>query len=287
MILSKLLYYLVPKKAFSVIRQKYFLYKKKLSKPLTEQNIRDILINKMGVSTGKTVFVHSSMNFLNIDFSPNKLLNILIELVGSDGTLIFPAWHFNYRAEDYLEKDLVFDIQRSPSALGLLSELARRHKGAIRSVHPTTSIVAIGKHAKEMTEEHQDSIYPCGEKSPYYKMMKYDAIIIGLGVTTHFISFLHCPEDILGEKFPVKTRTDKVFEGKVKLKDGQIITVNTLAAYAGIGKRDIPRFLKKYLPTEAFSSFTVNGNSFYIAHSKPFYNKIVELANNGKTIYGF
>ena len=171
--------------------------------------------------------------------------------------------------------------------MGLLSELARRHKGAIRSVHPTTSIVAIGKHAKEMTEEHQDSIYPCGEKSPYYKMMKYDAIIIGLGVTTHFISFLHCPEDILGDKFPVKTRTDKVFEGKVKLNDGQIITVKTLAAFHEIGKRDIPEFLKMHLPSDAFSSFVINGNSFYIAHSKPFYNKIVELANKGKTIYGF
>ena len=122
---------------------------------------------------------------------------MLIEIVGEEGTLIFPAWHFNYRAEDYLNKDLIFDLKRSPSAMGLLSELARRNKMAYRSVHPTTSIVAIGKYAKELTEEHQNSIYPCGEKSPYYKMMKYNAKIIGLGVTSHFVSFLHCPEDVV------------------------------------------------------------------------------------------
>jgi aminoglycoside 3-N-acetyltransferase len=138
---------------------------------------------------------------LNIDFSPFKVLQILIDLVGPEGTLIFPAWHFNYRAEDYLKKENIFDVKLSPTVMGLLPELARRHSSAFRSAHPTTSIVAIGKYAKELTEDHEKSIYPCGEMSPYYKMMKYDAIIVGLGVTSHFVSFVHCPKMFFPKNF--------------------------------------------------------------------------------------
>ncbi len=138
---------------------------------------------------------------MNIDFSPFKVLQILIDLVGPEGTLIFPAWHFNYRAEDYLKKENIFDVKLSPTVMGLLPELARRHSSAFRSAHPTTSIVAIGKYAKELTEDHEKSIYPCGEMSPYYKMMKYDAIIVGLGVTSHFVSFVHCPKMFFPKNF--------------------------------------------------------------------------------------
>ncbi|NDP22085.1 MAG: AAC(3) family N-acetyltransferase [Paludibacter sp.] len=285
MTLSKLLYNLVPKKVFLQIRQKFYVYRKKMHKPLTVDQMKYVLINKLHVESGNMVFVHSSMDFLNIDFPTHKLLNLLLELVGDEGTLIFPAWHFNYRAEDYLNSDKVFDLQRSPSAMGLLSEFARRNKMAFRSIHPTTSIVAIGKHARELTEDHQNSIYPCGEKSPYYKMMKYDAKIIGLGVTAHFVSFLHCPEDVLNTQFPFKTRTEKVFVGKVKLPDGECIEVKTLAASSNIGNRDIPGFFKKYVSTGMMNSFKFKGNSFYVAFSKPLFDRVVELAKSGITIY--
>lgn len=283
--LAKIVYFFLPDKLFSVLRKKFYLYRKKIFKPLSEEEIKDILINKMGVCKGKTVFIHSSMDFLNIDFSPNKLLNILVELVGEEGTLLFPAWHFNYRAKEYLEKDLVFDVQRSPSVMGLLSELARRNKSAFRSANPTSSIVSIGKHAKEIIEEHHDSIYPCGEKSPYYKMLKYDAIIIGLGVTTHFLSFVHCPEDVLKEKFPFKTREEDIYEGKIRDKDGLIAYVKTLVAHNDIKNRDMPKFFRKFISRDILNIFRIKGNDFYVADANALYQRIVELSEKNITIY--
>lgn len=285
MTLNKLLYKILPKEVFSKIRYNFYTYQKKIHKPLNEQEFRDILEKKLGFEKGRVIFIHSSLDFLNIDFSAYILLNTLLDLVGPEGTLIFPSWHFNYRAEEYLKKDLVFDIKRSPTVMGLLPELARRHPTAIRSIHPTTSIVAIGKYAKEITDEHEKSIYPCGEMSPYYKMMQYDALIVGLGVKSHFLSFVHCPEDILKNQFPIKTRTDEVFQGKVKLIDGSIKTVDTLAAHSNIQKRDIPAFIKKNIPGSIFSGFQISGNSFYKANSRLLFNKIIELAQEGKTIY--
>jgi len=285
MILNKLLYKILPDSIFLKIRSLYYKYQNRLYRPLSEEQFRDILIQKLGVGKGKTVFVHSSLGFLNIDFSPFKVLGILIDLVGPEGTLIFPAWHFNYRAEDYLKKDLVFDVKRSSTVMGLLPELARRHPLALRSNHPTTSMVAIGKNAGELIAGHEKSIYPCGEMSPYYKMMKFDALIIGLGVTSHFVSFVHCPEDVLKDKFPIKTRTDEVFTGKVRLTDGTVIDVETLAAHKNICHRNIPKYLKKYISSDIFTPYKIKGNYFYKAHSVELYDRIVELAEQGITIY--
>ena len=78
MIASKLLYKFVSPKVFLKIRQKYFLYRKKMHRPLSLLQMKDMLTNKMHLKHGDVVFIHSSMDYLNIDFSANKLLNMLI-----------------------------------------------------------------------------------------------------------------------------------------------------------------------------------------------------------------
>lgn len=285
MIISKLLFKILPKSAFLKIRYKFFTYRQKLHKPFTEDSFRTMLTEKLGLKKGAMVFIHSSMDFLNYEATPEKVLDILLDIVGNEGTLIFPAWHFGYRAEVYLQKDKVFDVKRSPTVLGLLPETARRHPMAIRSSHPTTSIVAIGKYAKELLEDHEKSVYPCGAMSPFYKMMTYNATIIGLGVNAQFLSFMHCPEDVLKENFPVQTRTDNVFAGKVKLPDGNVITVQTLAAHSNIVNRDFPAFAKKYLTKDIFSDYNINGSEFFWADSIKLFDKVVQLAEKGITIY--
>jgi aminoglycoside 3-N-acetyltransferase len=283
--ISKMLFFLFPKHTFLKIRYLFFIYRQKLYRPFTEKKFRELLVNKLGVKKGTMLFIHSSMDFLNYKVSPEIILEILLDLVGEDGTLIFPAWHFSYRAEVYLQRDKIFDVKRSPTVLGLLPETARRHPNALRSVHPTTSIVAIGKYAKELIQDHEKSIYPCGEMSPFYKMMNYNAIIVGLGVNSNFLSFMHCPEDILREKFPIQTRTTQVFDAKVRNYDGTVISVKTLAAHNNIRIRDFAGFSKKYLSKDVFFDCQIGGSDFFRADSTKLFIRVVELAEKGITMY--
>lgn len=285
MFLSKILYKILPVKKFSKIRFNYYSYRKIFYKPLSESQIRNIMVNKIGLHKGSVVFIHSSMDFLNTDVPAERILEILLETVGSEGTLIFPCWQFKYRAEDYLKKDKIFDVENSRTVMGVLPEIARQWPGALRSIHPINSILAIGKHAGELIREHHKSVYPCGELSPYYKMMNYDAVIIGLGVSSHFLSFIHCPEDIMKDKFPVKTRTDEIFEGKVRLKTTEIINVPTLVAHSNIVNRDLPKFVRKYLDKKTFKQFRIKGSDFFWADSKKLFDRVVELAEKGISIY--
>ena len=285
MYLSRIIFKVFPPEVFISLRRIYRRIVETWYLPLSEQEFRKILTKELGITKGSIVFIHSSVDNLNFAFDTYRLLEVLLETVGEEGTLVFPCWHFTNRAEEYLKSEKVFDIRRSHSALGMLSEMARRYPGAKRSLHPTNSIVAIGKNADAIVGSHHLDIYPCGEKSPYYLTMQMGGIIAGIGVNANFMSFVHCPEDVIKQHFPIKTRLDKVFEAKVKREDGSIEVVKTLAAHPQIKNNNILRFMKKYIPKSICRNVTFKGNRFFIAHPKELFDSIVALSRENKTIY--
>lgn len=285
MFLSRIIFKVFPPEVFIRLRKIYRTTLKKLFSPLSEKEFRKIVAEELKISKGSIVFIHSSVDNLNIKFDTLRLLEILLETVGEEGTLVFPCWHFTYRAEDYLRSGKVFDVRRSPSALGMLSEMARRYPGAKRSLHPTNSIVTIGKNAEAIVGSHHLDMYPCGEKSPYYLAMQMGGIIAGIGVNANFMSFVHCPEDVMKQQFPIKTRLDEVFEAKIKKEDGSVETIKTLAAHPQIKNNDIIGFLKKYIPESFCKNLTIRGNRFFVAHPRELFDKMVKLSGENKTIY--
>lgn len=286
MLAEKLARILLPAKLYTGIKQKFRRFRNNIHPKLSEEKFREILTHNLKVKKGSVVFIHSSISNLYLDFPYHKVLTILLELVGEEGTLLFPCNHLRIRAEDYLRKNEIFDVRRSPSTMGLLSELARRYKNSIRSLHPTNSVVAIGKYAKELTMSHCDSIYPTGEESPYYKIVHYNGIIIGLGVDVgEILSFVHCPEDILMDRFPVQTRLDEIFVAKVIDFEGKERMVTTLAAHPNTRYIKLAKFIRKYIPRNICYNIKVNGVKFYYADSKLLYDRMEELALKGITIY--
>lgn len=283
--LTALLYRILPQQTFIRWRRKYRLGLLKLQSPIKTQEIRDLLSNGLGLQPGSSVLIHSSVDFLHLDMDAFRLLETLLDIVGPEGTLLFPCWHFNYRAEDYLRSQGTFDVRRSPSALGMLSEIARRHPQALRSLHPTSSIVAIGKQAAYFTRDHHLDIYPCGKMSPYYRLKEAGGKIIGLGVDNFFMSFVHCPEDVLPESFPRQTRLKEIFKSKVIDTQGREMTVNTLAAHPMIKYNDIRAFCEQYIPREICRNLSVRGNRFFTADAQGMYDQLLHLAQKGTTIY--
>lgn len=253
---------------------------------LDESRFREILTGELGIREGSVVFVHSAVGKMNLGFPAPRVLAILQEVVGSEGTLLFPCTHLAERAEEYLKRDESFDVRKSGTTMGIIAELARRQPGAVRSLHPTSSVVAIGRHAAELTATHPASIYPCGEQSPYYKIVHYDGIIVGLGVPPDkSLSFVHCVEDIMKERFPIETRTREVFRGRVVDQQGDERVVPTLAAHWRIQRRNIARYMKRYIPAETCRDLVIDGVSYYTAKSRQLYARMEELANRNITIY--
>lgn len=277
---------LLPVSWFKWLRNKYRNALRSIYKPLTLDELRNICIRQLNIKPGDTVFIHSSMDYLNTNANALEILEMLIELVGHVGNLVFPAWHFTDRAETHLRAGDVFDVRNSVSVLGILSEFARRYPGAERSLHPTNSIVAIGKDAKEIVCKHHLDIYPAGEKSPYYKVKEKCGKICGIGVDTNFMSFVHCPEDVLKGKYPfAHTRMKEVFTGRVIDFEGKEIEVKTLAAHPDISKNNIRLFTNKYLKDESCKNITIRGNRFFTADAMSVFSEIINLSEINITIY--
>lgn len=251
---------------------------------ISEAELGQILGQRLQVRRGDLVFVHSSTDNLNLGFSPFRLLPLLLETVGPEGTLLFPTYPRLGSAE-FLRRDEVFDARSTPSYMGLLTELARRHPGAVRSLHPTKSVCAIGPLAKELTADHQRSPYPYSACSPYYKIIAHGGKIIGLGLTTGKLSFTHCVDDALGAEFPVAPYLPTCFRARCVDGTGQQCIVDTYAHDMRQMVHDVPRFVRRHIAPETCSELTIGSASFFLAHSRPLFEQMMQLARRGITIY--
>jgi aminoglycoside N3'-acetyltransferase len=283
-----MLYKIIPNDWFRKLSKRYYKFIKKWMKKMDEAEFLSFLQTKLNVQQGDVVFVHSAMSKMNVTFTPQRMLELLKECVGQDGTLLFPCWHYTGRAEDYLRKpDAVFDVQHSKTTLGFLNQLAKNEPEAKRSLHPTVSVCAIGKYAIELTSIHHEDIYPCGEKSPWFLMMQYPAKIIGLGEKVVSLSFVHCVEDVMKEQFPIHTLSADTLSGKVITDSGETRFIPTLYPQKGIKQRNVVSFFSKNIPKFIGLQFRYHGVNYFRCDALKLYQKMEQLAKSGKTIYHF
>jgi aminoglycoside 3-N-acetyltransferase len=251
---------------------------------LTEEQFREVLIEDLRIAVGDVVFVHSSTDGLNLAFPATTILTMLRDLVGPEGTLLFPTYP-KRGSYDFLMSGQVFDVRKTPSYMGLITELARRHKEAVRSLHPTKSVVAIGRRARELTQTHCECPYPYGGKSPYAKIREYGGKIVGIGVSTARLSCVHCVEDHMRERFPVQPYHDQVFAAPCIDYDARVRMVETYAHDMRKLKLDLPKFMKRYVDNSVCADVKIGGLTFFRADACKLFANMVELARNGVTIY--
>jgi aminoglycoside 3-N-acetyltransferase len=251
---------------------------------MSEETFRAVLQERLRLKRGDVVFVHSSTDQLSLAFSAFRLFSILCETVGNEGTLLFPTYP-KLPSSEFLACGEVFDVRKSVSYTGLLTELARRHPKAVRSLHPTKSVCAIGPLAEKLTAEHHKSPYPYDATSPYYKVIPRDGKIVGLGLTTSKLSFVYCTDDALKEDFPVMPYLPTLFQAPCIDREGKSVVVETYAHDLTKMIHNVPRYIRKHVPPTECADFTIEGNSFFLAHARPLFERMVELARQGITIY--
>jgi aminoglycoside 3-N-acetyltransferase len=251
---------------------------------LSEEDFREILAGRLGLAEGDTVFVHSSLDELHLAFPFGRILPLLRSVVGHRGTVLFPTYP-GLPSYEFLARGHVFDVRRTPSFMGLLTEYARRQRDAVRSLHPTKSVCALGRLARDLTAEHHLSPYPYDRPSPYYKLLEAGGKVVGLGVSTRALSFVHCVDDALKEEFPVRPYHPELFAARCLDYDGREVTVNTYAHDLARMNHDIPRFMRARVSGAACRDMKIKGAPFYRADAARLFDELARLARDGVTIY--
>jgi aminoglycoside 3-N-acetyltransferase len=170
------------------------------------------MLRRLGIEQGDTLLVHSSLDqFSAFQGKPMDVILALQEAVGPTGTLLMPTLPFRGSAVEYVRGLRVFDVRRTPSQMGLLTELFRRSSGVIRSIHPTHAVAAWGKRASEMVDAHHKASTPCGRQTPYGRLLDHHGKILFLGTDISVMTFFHTVEEILEPKMPFSPFTKEVF----------------------------------------------------------------------------
>jgi aminoglycoside 3-N-acetyltransferase len=281
---------ILPASAYeSIVRKKKERERSRLARlpKLSETRFTEILAGDLRLQSGDVVFVHSSLDQLNLDFPFYRVLTLLRNVIGSDGTMLFPTYP-NHRISsyEYLLQGKVFDVRRTPSYAGLLTEFARKQPEALRSLHPTKSVCAIGPLARELTNSHQNSRYPYDSGSPFYKLTEHQGRIVGLGVWTSRLSFAYCVDDALKDDFPVPVYHARVFAVPCIDYDGQTQIVETYAHNMRvIDAHEGPNFFRTHIANDVCADLTIEGMKFFRADARRLFQDLMELARQRITVY--
>lgn len=170
------------------IRRYYYHFEKKLPYKKISKKELSLLLDNIGIKKGDVLIVHASWRAMYmLETSPKDVIELLLDKIDKkEGTLLMPA---------YGKDDNFFDLNKTKSVAGVLSETLRNYPGTKRSCFPKFSMCGYGKYANEILNKHKNSIYQFDENSPYSIATKqYNAkiLLMGMGKKPHKISVFHC-----------------------------------------------------------------------------------------------
>ncbi|MCL5103662.1 MAG: AAC(3) family N-acetyltransferase [Armatimonadetes bacterium] len=165
-------------------------------------------ITELGLKAGDAVLVHASLSsFGKVSGGAAAVVDAILDVLGPEGTLVVPTFSFGSG---------VFDPKDTPSLVGAVSEEVRKRSNAVRSLHPTHSVAAIGALAEAITEGHEKT-HPFGRGSALFKALQANSKILQLGTTQTSNSMIHVAEELANlpylertRKIEIKTPQDKV-----------------------------------------------------------------------------
>jgi aminoglycoside 3-N-acetyltransferase len=155
-------------------------------------------LRELGLPAGCKVLVHSALSsFGYVEGGADTVIDALLNVLGAQGTLMVPTLTGSEALSP--TNPPFFDPSNSPCWTGRIPETLRQRPNAIRSLHPTHSVAAIGADAVLLTKDHWFSMTPCDEYSPYYKLaQQVDGYILLIGVDHESSTTFHCVEEMVG-----------------------------------------------------------------------------------------
>ena len=186
-------------------------------------------LQQLGIKEKDTVFLHSSFNYFNgFKGEAKGIINCLIDILGDEGNLLMVSMPYSSSSYDYLKKKPIFDVRKTPSRMGIISEMFRRKKGVLRSLHPTHPVLAYGKDAAELVKDHEKCKYPCGEKTPFDKFRNLNGRIFHFDVPfSKGFTFIHYLEDMIKDSLPFSLYTEDPISARVSDYHGKEFEIET------------------------------------------------------------
>jgi aminoglycoside 3-N-acetyltransferase len=247
----------------------------------------ELFLLSLGIKQGDNLLVHSAWDGMNnLKAKPSEVIAILLKLIGPEGTLIMPTGPIPMM-RDQIQ---IYDVNKSPSSMGILTESFRRMPGTKRGLVPYAPVSAIGPLANRLTgnylNESDNTIF--GHGSPFWELGKYNGRVIVLGVEfVHVLTMTHCAFDVLGKENPIADFfVEKPFIVINNGKEEKVVIRKpnpTLTKYLAT-----KLFAKKILQSGLCEKTTLGGIKIAIIEAAPFLEWHLKIARQtGLPYWGF
>lgn len=147
-------------------------------------NLNDILVEGK-VKPGDILMLHSSYSSIKNFFDgPESVVECLLSYLGPEGTLLIPTFNFSSWSNSHY-----FDIDETPSEMGVLTEFARLRRDSKRTSHPIYSFAVFGKLQDQFLSCQDIEAY--GDNSVFALFHKLNGNIMSIGLSFDSSFSLH------------------------------------------------------------------------------------------------
>jgi aminoglycoside 3-N-acetyltransferase len=185
-------------------------------------------LRALDIRRGDSVMLHSAFaQHHGFRGTIEELTNVFLGAVGPEGNLLMVSLPFRSSSLQYLSTLKQFDVRRTPSMMGLVSEYFRRRPEVLRSLHPTHPMLAYGPKAGWLIADHESCKYPCGPGTPFEKIAELDGKAVFFNVPFATFTFFHYLEHRVSPGIPLSIYCDQPFQVPVIDRMGARRTVTT------------------------------------------------------------
>jgi aminoglycoside 3-N-acetyltransferase len=244
-------------------------------------------LRELGIEQGDVLIAHTSFErFQGFQGGIGEAIEVLQMAVGESGALLIPTLPFSGSALEYVKSGRITNLARAPSRMGLLTEIFRRLPGVTRSIHPTHPVAGWGRKAPAILDKHQLARSPCGESSPFHRLIEANGKILLAGAGIRSMTFFHCLEEILQPVMPFSPFTREVYDLQTIGTDGNTYETNTHLFEPSVSaRRDCELMVPDLKAKGLWRETHVGLLRIIVLRARDVKDTVVEMASKGSYCY--
>ena len=253
------------------------------SRPALEDKLK-----ALGIRSGDSVLVHSGFHRASgFTGTPSDVVESLLSVIGSDGNLLMLSIPYRGSSQKYTESDPLFDVARTPSSVGLISEVFRRRSDVHRSLSPLHPVLACGPLAEWLVADHDKCAHSCGKGSPFERFLNLDGRFLFFDAKFSSLTFMHYVEDRFVERSPVDLYHQTPAMVRVKDHTGRELKVRQFFfSEAARQRRDFSPVERKLRSDGTLRSARIGNTHLLSVSAHEVMNCAGSLIEQGQGLYG-
>lgn len=171
----------------------------------------------------RPLLMHSSLSACGyMTKGPATVIGALREWLSDNVVLVLPTHTWSYPTATGVAP--VYDYQATPSVVGAITNYYWAQPGIVRSLHPSHSVACGGPDASAFIEGHELCETPCGQGTPYERLIERDGSVLMFGATLDAYTLFHTAEDTAQVRYLYLAKQLML---RTKMSDGDVREIPT------------------------------------------------------------